>query len=104
MIEKKIESPLGYVKGCLRKGVPLSSWELILKDGVVWLENSLIQVRITGKMQMTCNQIAPCIKEATNSKANSIVWGKIPTYETDERKRRIELARLAGLLGSDRVY
>lgn len=49
MREIIMESCLGYIRGCLSKGVELESWKLVQTNGLVWIENQKIGVRIRNK-------------------------------------------------------
>lgn len=105
MKEKVVNSVSGYVNGCWLRGVKLEGWKLTSKNGLVWLKNEEIGVRIRGKLE---NEAADVSIQVTIPSKSLSVPKFIPVItERDlERKKRMERireVRHAGLLGADRA-
>jgi hypothetical protein len=103
MIEKIIENPLGYIKGCSDRGIIPESWTVVLKDGLVWLENCQIQLRIRGKLKNQFNQSASNTSNQTETSEKEAKCIQTPKRDIEERPELVKLARRAGLLGTDRA-
>ena len=52
MNEKIVNSVLGYVNGCIKNGVKSGEWKVVFENGLVWLVNEKIGLRIREKLEV----------------------------------------------------
>ncbi len=50
MKEKIVDNPLGYVNGCIKNGSKPEDWKVVIREKVLWLENSTLNTRVRGTM------------------------------------------------------
>lgn len=50
MREKIVDSVLGYVNGCVKKGVSVEKWKVVKIGVLVWLESEELGIRIREKL------------------------------------------------------
>ena len=94
MREMILDSCLGYIRGCLLKGIELESWELVQTNGLVWIENQRIGVRIRNKTKHDSLPAEVNGNEECNS-SEEPTSKEVRVYMNDYRK--------AGLAGCDRA-
>jgi len=103
--ERVVDSVLGYIKGCSERRVALEGWRLVLKDGLVWLENEEIGLRIRNRMKGENMSFLPHIVRPVESMKVERPPSEVVKYgftETSITERMREMRR-AGLLGTDRA-
>ena len=52
MVEKIVDSVLGYVRGCEKKGVKVEGWKVVSENGLVWLVNEELKIRVREKLEI----------------------------------------------------
>ena len=52
MVEKIVDSVLGWVRGCEKRGVKVEGWKVVSEGGLVWLVNEEIKLKIREKLEI----------------------------------------------------
>lgn len=116
MKEIILDDCLTYIQICLSKGIEIVSWRLVLNNGVVWIENKKMELRIKT------NELNKTVNDFLQARVNVIEKNNFPEAPALERQNMtlpissnqtpqqnttyysgVDNARRAGLLGCDRA-